>query len=134
MDKIHGLVQSDEVIKLSSFKITFNFTVLPAGSGRGLESRTLLEHYQKRSVVRVINNDDHTCFWYCMVNLMYPNQPKKSGIRTGRNIQYDLAKRLCGECQLPFDKPVKIEFIPAIEKSLQCNITSLMLKHVQHKV
>ena len=69
VDRIMKLVQSDEVILLNSFKITFNFNIIPSGAGH-LESRTLSEHYKKKSVVRVKNNDNN-CFWYALANLIF---------------------------------------------------------------
>ena len=91
--RIQELVQSDEIINLSSFKITFRFALLPEGRGH-LESKTLLEHYNKRSVIRVIN-DDANCFWYALANRVYFNHPpnKKTDIR--RPIQQELGGKLC---------------------------------------
>ena len=80
INKIYDLVQSAMTIRLSMLKMNFHFAIMPEGSGY-LESKTLSEHYKKKSVVRV-NNQDNNCFWYSLVNLIYMNHPKKEKNKT----------------------------------------------------
>jgi hypothetical protein len=120
IEKIMKLIQSDEQVKLNSFRLTFHFAIIPSGSGH-LESKTLNEHYKKKSVVRVKNNDNN-CFWYSLVNLVYINHEKKKEIKMGRKIQKELALKLCDMSGKEFDNPVSIEDISDIEDKLDCNI------------
>ena len=58
-------------IKLSSLKFHFNFIILPSGGCCGTTDRSLESVFMKKSVIKVVN-DDNNCFWYSMAILMSP--------------------------------------------------------------
>jgi hypothetical protein len=54
IDRLSGLIQSWQHVKISSLKFNFQFYYVPSGAGgRAIESRELAEIYKKRSVIRI---------------------------------------------------------------------------------
>jgi len=113
-------------LKKLDLKISFNFVEIPAGSGR-VKSREYDSILNKTSVNRVVN-DDNNCFWYALVNLVHSNHHQIKRIKEGRKIRTDLAKELCEQCGMEWDKPVSLEEISCVENYLQANIRVLSLE------
>jgi hypothetical protein len=70
--------------------ITYEFVIIPDGSGCSTVNRDRESILNKRSVLR-INNNDNNCFWYALACLMNPNN---RAIRDHRNI---LAREKAGQ-------------------------------------
>ena len=55
----------DQHSDINGLKATFDFAEIPSGSGCGADDRNLESIYNKRSVLKIVN-DDNNCFWYAM--------------------------------------------------------------------
>ncbi len=124
------LLQSDHEVLLTNFQITFNFIDIPTGvAGDATTSRERLSLLNKTSVNRVVN-DDNNCFWYALVMLVHHKHSQIKLIKMGRNIRTKLAKELCDECGLEWDKTVAFDDIQIVEEKLQCNILVLDIEQI----
>ena len=63
--QIERAIQSDETIKLKTLQIKFHYILQPAGGGVATQSRDKDSILNKKSVNRIIN-DDNNCFWYAL--------------------------------------------------------------------
>ena len=52
-------------LDINSLRLQFHFAKIPAGKGCGTTDRNLESVYNKRSVLKIVN-DDSNCFWYAM--------------------------------------------------------------------
>ena len=121
------LTTNYEYLKLKDIVFTYNFTIIPKGSGY-IKSREKDAILSKRSVLRIIN-DDNNCFWYalsCLVN------PKNSSIRDHRNIlaRQKAGIELCKKCKLNWGDPVSMLSLPIVETMLDCNVYVLNIDNI----
>ena len=97
----------------------FNFVLQPSG-GKYVIDRDRESILSKKSVVRIVNNDDN-CFWCALsIVLNKENNPLKDNRNT--KLREKVAKDLCNKCKLKWDTPVDFSQLPIIEEALNCNI------------
>ena len=68
MERIESVIKSECKIDLSTVKFIYNFAIIPSGGGVGSKCREIEAIQEKKSVIKVVNDDDN-CFWYCMAIL-----------------------------------------------------------------
>jgi hypothetical protein len=121
------VLQSDEYLNLSSLRVTFNFILQPSGGkGSSTESRDRDSILNKKSVVKVVNDDDN-CFWYALNIVM---NKEITALKDNRNtkIREKLGKELCNKCKMQWDSQVDFLKLPLIEERFNCNILLLIWK------
>ena len=127
--QIMKVIQSDETVKLKSLEITFHFILHPSG-GRGdaTQSREKESILNKKSVVKIVN-DDNNCFWYALSVVM--DKTNKS-LKDSRNkmLRERVGKELCNRCKLPWGNQVSFLDLTLIEETLNCNIYILDLNNI----
>jgi len=103
-ERIYAVIQSGQVINLSTLAFTFHFITIPSGgaSSTSREKQSLLN----KTSVNLVVNDDNNCFWHALVMLVYANHAQIKTIKMGRKIRTTLAKELCDHCQMEWDKRV----------------------------
>ena len=127
-DELSGRIRSKEFYEGVIIKeVKYSFALIPKGSGCATSSRDRESILNKRSVLRIIN-DDNNCFWYALACLM---NPENKSIKDHRNkARVKVAKELCNKCKLQFDEPVCFITFPVIEKALDINIYVIDLNNL----
>ena len=108
-----------------SFHIDFSFVLVPQGAGGdGTTSRDEASILNKRSVVQ-IKNDDKNCSWYALNCLLHP---KNKALKDERlKLRREWGKELCERVGFPWDQPVALDTIGAVEEALKVSIYVLDL-------
>ena len=112
--RIEKNIQSSQNINFSQVLFTFNFLTIPQG-GKYLVTNDKEHIFKKRSVVKIVNNDNN-CFWYALIVTLYSNHKKAKEIAMGRNIRITLAKELCEKCGFTWDQQIAVTDIHKVEK------------------
>ena len=138
-DKLMEAVESNEDFIIDE-NTTFNINsiIMPSGSGNFNPDLTKLENfYQKKSVIRIINND-HMCLARAVVVSKYYKLygrtskeyqkirkyriDKKTGLHKDNNFQRKEAEQLCNDCGIDKNSPCGIPEIKLIEQYLGVEI------------
>jgi len=115
-------------IKLETLKLEFQFVINPAG-GKLTEARDYDSILNKKSVVKIIN-DDNNCFWYSLACCMNPNNKM---VKDGRypNTRIRLGSEICKKCNCEWNKVVPIfPHINIVEHIYNCNIYVINLNNI----
>ena len=94
VNRIKTLIQSNETVRLSNFKVDFHFILQPSGGlYKGTQSRERKNILEKHSVIQVKINDKN-CFWHALaVSMHKDNKLIKNFQRSGPRLK--LAQQLC---------------------------------------
>ena len=96
--------------------VTITFTELVSGSAC-TQDRTKSAIFMKKSVIKVIN-DDQSCLFHALAVLLNENHLNYKHIKEGRTIRTTIAKALCEKCNMEWNEPVSIDQIEQVEKAL----------------
>jgi hypothetical protein len=122
-------IQSPGIVADTGSTITYNVSLLPSG-GKHTTSRQREDILNKKSVIRVVNNDDN-CFWYALAYLMNPKDKdiRKKGRTTYR---FRIASELARKCKLNMDMKMTISLptIGIVEQALDINIYVISLSNI----
>ena len=120
MERIESVIKSECVILLSTLKFIYNFAIIPSGGGVGTKCREIEAIQEKKSVVKIIN-DDNNCFWYCMAILF---DIKNVSLKDSRNktLRIKAGMNICNKSKCIWDKKVSLLEIPLVEETYNCNI------------
>ena len=83
---------------------------------------------KKRSVIPIIN-DDNNCFWYALNILLNPQNETLKDHRNAKT-RAKRGKELCERAGWEWDRPVPLDAIFDIEKTLECSIWVMDLKRI----
>jgi hypothetical protein len=129
-DEIYTLAQSEEKIKFKSFLVHFYIALIPSG-GCFVNDETLNEILSRKTVIQIRNNDNN-CFWYSLAYSI--NDNRKTRVRykfvegkPSAAVKTD-ASNISLKCGIPFDTPVSLTELEAIEDKLNCNIYVLNIR------
>ena len=127
--QIMDAIQSSMDIGIKDLTILFHFFMQPSGgaSGHGTQSRALESILSKKSVNRIVN-DDNNCFWYALI-IAINNTDKALKDSRNTRLRERVGRELCNRCKLPWDEEVSFLNIPLVEETLNCNIYVLDLEN-----
>ena len=127
-DIIDSLGAEYSRLKLETLKLEFQFVIIPSG-GKFSESRDYDSILNKKSVVKIIN-DDNNCFWYSLACCMNPNNKMVKDSRYP-NTRIRLGSEICKKCNCEWDKVVPIfPHINIVEHIYNCNIYVINLNNI----
>ena len=120
MERIESVIKSECVILLSTLKFIYNFAIMPTGGGVGTKCREIEAIHEKKSVIKIVNDDDN-CFWYCMAILF---DIKNKSLKDSRNktLRIKAGMNICNKSKCIWDKKVSLLEIPLVEETYNCNI------------
>ena len=113
---------------LKTFKFQFTFAIMPEG-GKTSECREYNSTLNKRSVVKIIN-DDNNCFWYSLAICMNPkNRIVKHLDRPSTRIK--IGQETCRNYKLDWNEQIAFfTHIDAVEHIYNCNICVINLNNI----
>ena len=120
LDLIKQFIQSNAIVNLSTLRFTYNFAIIPSGGGVGTPCREIEAVYEKKSVIKIVN-DDNNCFWYCLAILFDINN---KSLKDNRNkaLRIKAGKDICNKSKCRWDNKVSVLEIPLVEETYNCNI------------